>query len=309
MFLLKKNQNSRWLFYSKYLYNIFLTFIANEAWKNILSTIKPNALISTSDYFPIDYALFYQAKKKSIPNYLIQHGIIGISYYPFTANKMFVYGDIAKQEMIYKGCNPDKIILGGMPSIDNQINSPFISPKKLNNNNTNKKLLILSDTQGQVIYQNVYFKYKENLEKLLNSNPQIQFLVKLHPAESKTFYLALESKFSNLIILPKSTSLLDSFQLATFAATIWSTAGIDAMNFDIPLIVLNVDPSVEYYATWPKNGGGRYLSDLVDNNFKLDLSESISSDILRDQKIFVKSYFANRGKAALTIKSIIDNYA
>lgn len=265
---------------------------------------SPIAVISTSDFFPIDYALFNTANKLNVPTYLLQHGIIGISHIPFTAKKIIVYGELNKEELIRKGVDSKRIILGGMPASD----IVFNNKREVFKATSIRRILILSDTQGALLYPSVYSEYLKVLKALVCNNPEITFSIKLHPAENCNAYV--ENSFlavPNFSILPKETSLSDSFSVADIALTIWSTAGIDAMLYGIPLIVMDVNEDVKKYAWWPEYNGGVYFSQLGLERKEHKFANLDFTNVLVNQEIFLKKYFSNRGYSAESINSIISN--
>jgi len=83
---------------------------------------------------------------------------------------------------------------------------------------------------------------------------------KLHPAENGSSYKTLAEPIrKRLTILPRETSLDRALRKVSVAVIVHSTAGLEAMVAQKPLIVLGVSQTVEEFVWWPRLGGG-YLA-------------------------------------------------
>jgi hypothetical protein len=290
--------------YFNFLYCFYEIYLSQAAFERILVHSKPISIISTSDFFPIDFALFNTANKLGIPNFIIQHGLIGISHIPFTAKKLIVYSHFNREELITKGVDPERIIVGGMPSSDEAFNHKVVQSHNLNHI---KKVLILSDTQGASIYEEIYEKYFYYLKLLIQDNSEIEWLVKLHPSENHDLYFRNNfHKLKNFKILPKNISLSASFEMADIAITIWSTAGIDALFNRKALIILDLMEEVREYAWWPKYGGGIFYS-MISKNADLKLDNVDFNKILISQESFLNLCFSQHGSSSEFISKIVSN--
>jgi hypothetical protein len=281
----------------KYLYYILLILIAKNAANNILHNYKIKILVSSSDHFPIEYALFSASNSLNINNYVIQHGVFGLSHYPFTCRYLFVWNNFIRDELINKGAKPDTILISGMPCTDTMFRNRNMIDNKIS---PIKNILVLSDTQGRNIYPGVYECFKEFLWDIIKLNLKINIIIKLHPAEEISYYNEFKGKIQ---ILNRSATLNSSLKLCDAVLTIWSTAGLQAMILNKPTFILDIHKDVKHYAWWPKKGGGRYLCNAQDLLSMLNL-ESIKN-MLNSQDNFIKEYFANSGNAAEYIYRII----
>jgi hypothetical protein len=304
--ILKNNGGSLPILYDVILYNLYVIFASQCVFSKVLSGSNINKVVSSSDYFPIDYALFASAKKCKIQTFVVQHGIVSLSFFPFTADKIFVYGEYARQEMLKYGCEDSRIIKAGMPSTD------LLFSQHSRNENLGiiprNRVLILSETQGDVLFPDVYASYAKILLALVKNTPDWEFSIKLHPSETDSFYMVQDfEKYKNLKILSKSTSLIEAFQHADIALTIWSTAGLEAMAFGLPLIVIDSTNEVVNYAWWPKEGGGMFLSEIKEKyGLTMDIPSPVFADIRANQEKFLNKYFSNRGSAAEYIGDIVE---
>lgn len=288
-------------------FHFYLVFLCQKSFSKIFSVANPSCIISTSDYFPIDYALFATANNLKVPSYVIQHGIIGMSYFPFTASVLCVHGEYSFDDLVRKGCPKDKLAMTGMPASD----SLFINKKldlRIEKMEGVTNVLFLSDTQGASVYPAVYKEYFEVLSKTIDVNAKLNWIVKLHPAEDASFYNQLVEKYPDRFeILPKETTLIEAFNKCDIAATIWSTAGLEAMIAGLPLLVFDVTPEVYNYAWWPKFGGGRFFSEVISKDYCLEFNMEDRDNWNKIQHEFLGKYFANSGRASVEVINTILN--
>jgi hypothetical protein len=281
-----------------YLYLILQISIYIKAGRILFKQGSIKKLISTSDFFPTDYAIYKSANIERVDTYMVQHGVFGISHFPYTSKYIFVWNKFAEERLIKMGVEADTIYISGMPSSDELFNKST----ECNVSNCGKKLslLILSDTQGRSTYPSVYQNYSDFLDKLIGLELGIDIVIKLHPAESPEFY----RKYKNLVrILQRDINLYDAILQFDIIATIWSTAGLEAMALKKPTIILNVHEDVIQYAWWPEFGGGKFVHNI--DEFQKILNKESLSEIIEQQNKFVRNYFFNSGHSSEFIYNIL----
>jgi hypothetical protein len=291
------------------LHNIFLLKIYEKAFNKFFISL-PTVFVSTSEFFPFDYTLFDFLKKNKCTTFLLQHGTIGISHYPFIADRIITWGNYFSKQLIMLGTDPKRILEGGMPSSDQLFN---LRVNKSNPDNNHIKILILSETHAEYLYPSLFLNFGKFLKTLLEDPrlSNIQFLVKLHPAEDLSFYLRNNLLlYPNICYLDKSISLLDAFSKCNLAVTLFSSAGLQAMIFGLPLLILDLgEPSKNPCVSWPLGLGGKVISS-VDEILKLIYGSGNEAEIMRLiglQEVFLSEAFINQGESAIIISEILEN--
>ena len=82
--------------------------------------------------------------------------------------------------------------------------------------------------------------------------PEVQFIFKLHPAESKSYYQKLLDETSKVLIFNQEMDLYQLLALQSAHITCFSTVGAEAVYFGSPLIT--IDPLEEDIAHYAENG-------------------------------------------------------
>ncbi|GAB1444320.1 hypothetical protein MASR2M39_31720 [Ignavibacteriales bacterium] len=288
----------------KYCYLILLILNTKSGFKKIIENSNIKVLISTSDYFPFDFAIFNSARNCNINTILIQHGIIGTSYYPFTAEYFLVWGEYFKEQMLkIDPLLKDRIFAFGSPLMHSflTLNNYDFNRRRVEVDNK-LRFLILSDTQGSVVFREIYEKYDKFLTTL--DFELFEWKVKLHPAENIQYYERLNLN-DKLQILPKEKSLSDALSEADIVLTIWSTAAFEAMLMMKPVIVLDIHDSVYEYAWWPKVGGGMYLSSLHYGVNTL-MNRDLTNTIVASQNNFISKNVLMQSNPANEISKFIN---
>jgi hypothetical protein len=272
--------------------------------------IKPSCVVSTSDLWPFEHVLFAEARSIGIPSFIIQHGVIADPFWwPFVADKLLLWGDPFKNEILKIGAPANRLVVSGFPATDS-IFSKYAGKSTFFQNKSASSYTILSNTQDRVLFPDLFIKYKSFLKSLVSETPSIQWNVKLHPNEDERFYRdILDGPFINFKILPKSTSLEESVSNADVTCTLYSTAGLEAMVMQKPLVVFDIDPKIQEISWWPNSGGGIYIKsveDMVEFVNKSALNCNLLSELLLKQNDFMSITFANQGRAGEAILDEIE---
>ena len=80
--------------------------------------IKPKCVVSTSDLWPFEHAIFAEARGAGIPSFVIQHGTITPFWWPFIADKLLTWGEPFRDEIIRLGAPASRLAICGMPATD-----------------------------------------------------------------------------------------------------------------------------------------------------------------------------------------------
>jgi hypothetical protein len=286
--------------------------VAARGLRRLYAAWEPSLVVSTSNMWPFDQAMYVEARRAGIPSFVIQHGITNRYWWPFTASKMLLWGSKFEKEVLQLGTPVDLLTVCGMPAAD-QLFSRYQKQADENPHQTASSFVVLSDTQARFLEPELYARYKTLFRALVSATPQISWLIKLHPLENEQFYQEMiDARFPNFRILPKSTTLEQAVTQADVACTLWSTSGLEAMMMRRPLVVLDVHPMVYQYAWWPKSGGGIYIHTveaMVDFVKQASMNRQHLIDLLSKQDKFLVENFANPGRAAEAVLDTIEECA
>lgn len=279
------------------------------ALNNLYRNWSPSYLISTTDLWPFEHVAFREANSASIPTYVIQHGVPNRIWWPFVAKKLLVWGERFKQIFLEFGVPSDRLEVCGMPSVDRLVRnkeSRTLSRGGL----TPLSCLILSQAHNYKSRPQLYSKFSRFLESVIALAQNTRWTIRLHPSEDGSFYRERCAGFaSSLYFEPGSKELSQSLAEADVVCTLFSTAGLEAMLLEKPLVVFNLDSIVEEYAWWPVFGGGVYIASAQDMyNYLAEASKTPSflEQRIAEQNKFIESAFAKLGRSAEAILTLVD---
>jgi hypothetical protein len=278
--------------------------------RELYAVWEPSCVVSTSNMWPFDCAIFDEADRSHIPSFVIQHGVTNHYWWPFVADKMLLWGKSFEKELLDLGAPADQLSVCGMPAADHLF-SRYQGKAVGDHNKKASSVVVLSHTHARGANPALYKQFHTFLKAIITAEPSIQWLVKLHPNEDESFYRSmLECGLPNFKLLPKTLPLEEAVTRADLACTLFSTSGLEAMIMRRPLVVFDIAPAIRDYAWWPKFGGGLYVHTCEAMRDFLSESNSDAS-FLRKQVIrqdrFLLENFANHGTAAEAILDRIEN--
>lgn len=281
--------------------------------KQAIDNWRPSCVISTSDFWPLEHQLCCQASLRQIPSFIIQHGTIDDFWWPFVADQYCLWGDAHADQMQRIGAPAERLTVLGMPATDNlfgRVNAGQYAPF---GNRVQPVCLILSQTNGSAYEPAVFDSYRQFLAEAVMLMPFITWKVKLHPIENDSFYREMGNAiYARLTFHPKHVSLEEAVNDADFVTTTFSTAGLESMVMDRPLVVAPATRRVRELAWWPTMGGGIYAASAQE--FQIELTK-LTSDRghrtwrLDQQRQFLSKSFANQGYAAERIVDLLERYS
>jgi hypothetical protein len=281
--------------------------------KRVLERWLPSCVISTSDFWPLEHQLCRQASRQQIPSLVIQHGVIDDFWWPFVADFYCMWGDAQADQMRRLGAPAERLTVLGMPAMDNLFGRANAGQYRSVGNRAQQVCLILSQTNGVSYEPEVFRSYREFLDGAINLMPSITWKVKLHPVEDDSFYRGMgEAVYRRLTFHPKRMSLEEAVNDADVVTTVFSTAGLESMIMDRPLIVAPAIPRVQELAWWPTMGGGTYASSAQEFQLQLTrlfLDQNHRARQLDKQRAFLSKSFANQGHAAERIVDLLEQYS
>lgn len=281
------------------------------AYQKLFSAWRPSFMLSTSDYWPVDFQCCWQARRMGIPTAILQHGAISNLYYWPTYHDVFIaWGETFREQLFKLGAPAERIRVLGMPASDDLFNRSGRTAGKPVRPGSPPVCLILSHTQDRKEEFELFEEFGKYLIEVVRSMPTIKWKVKLHPNEDDSFYRERAfSKIGQVEILPRDVSLEQAVEESDVVCTIRSTAGLQAMMLKKPLIVLALSTLTGPRVLWPEEGGGIYARnpDEFRNCFsRLTNENNFADTLLASQEKFLDKNFANRGKAASAIVDFIE---
>jgi len=264
---------SIWSFVKKKIYEQILL---NFGWavENILafdSFLKKNdihLITFNADTIKFQKTLVFVASKLNVPTLVIQHGLAGsqnqidskiytIGFIPLSADKIAVWGKIAKEWFIHHGISEERIIITGAPRFDKYImmNRNEVLKAKMKDSlfqffgiNKEKKLILFTPNNQDfnIRFTSLHLTLLET-EKIytcvlnaMNELPNSHLIIKLHPNDHYEY-------ISNMLIKNlgiQNVSVVRKYNLEHLLIacdcqiTTWSTTGLEGMLFGKPLICI-----------------------------------------------------------------------
>ena len=238
------------LFKLNIFYSVCMIINAIDYYINAFNTNNIFAVITMSDRHWHEFVATTIARQNKIKTYTNQHGWFRIlaAYIPIASDKMFVWGNKCKDYLIDNGVRPNQIVVSGNPQFDevrshylkerNRIKKSFAEEYKFL---LNKPIVIYlcPAIAGSLPYERSYqyfkcfcrtFEFTQNViiklkPKLGYKNVYIEWLEKMginpqnHIFQNENLYYLLTA--------------------SDIAVSTGSTAGLEAMGFGIPTIILN----------------------------------------------------------------------
>ena len=276
---------------------------------NLLGLWSPSCVVSTSDLWPAEYQLAYQASRKDIPSVVIQHGNTIHYYWPFVADLWVMWGQQSYQEMLDLGAPASRLAIGGMPALDSIFTRGPIADVSCAKRG-HACCVILSQTHGRVVDPELFSSYRKFLSELVPIVPNVRWKVKLHPSEDQSFYDQLNPEVRRrLEFYPPAVTLDSALVGADVAMTLTSTSGLDAMARGVPVIVPVVAESMLQPGVQARLHGAILVR--TPEEFRREC-ERLNSDIthrveqITEQRKAVNLYFANQGYAGAAIMDLLD---
>ena len=289
--------------YGSYIRLMVLSEGMGIAYKKLLSAWRPSIMISTSDFWPSEFQCCHQANQLGIPTAILQHGVISdLSVWPTYHNTFLAWGEMFRKELIQLGAPANRIRVAGMPASDLLFARSGQVTYKVG---PTPVCLVLSHTQDRIEEVARFDEFGRCLAEAICSMPGIKWKIRLHPAESDSFYRERGITELNAVeIVSRDVSLEESIADASVVCTIRSTAGTQAMMMRKPLLILHVPALSAPPVPWPMQGGGLYVKDAtaIKTSFnRLVTDKAFADSLLASQDAFLGKAFACRGKAAAAI--------
>ena len=222
-----------------------------------LGAVKAAGVVTMSDRHWNEYVITMSARKRGILTYTNQHGEFGDlpGYLPIVSEKIFVWGSKSKEYLVQNGVPPQKIVVSGNPKFD-RVYSWYLPRRDIIRAEFQKSYSLKPD-QPVVTYlsagilDNIYL-YEKAFELFRcfcqAAELPVNLVIKLRHLydDKKTYRTWLrELNVLNKVKLFQSKDMFDILTISDIAVTSISTAGVEAMGFGIPTIVLNIVDGID----------------------------------------------------------------
>lgn len=242
------------------------------------------------------------ARANQIITFGVQHGSINqqnIAYnftqneqnYGATPNYTFIWGQESEEVLLNKGKYTKKQLL-----TTGQLRSDAINFYKSKDKEFRNAICFFTQPQFD---EKERKSSAECLIKAATNNKDISLFIKIHPSEKPNLYLDLIRKYKpkNVEIYENDKSLYSVLSEINYAVTCYSTVGIEALLFDLPLIIF--DSQMTDKAEYIKND----VAYLVRNQKEVDqIFEDIINNKIsikpKSKKYIENNYFSIDGKVS-----------
>jgi len=212
-----------------FLYIDRLTF---ESGLFLFKNSMPNAIYSSSDMTGGYHAMHALANKYNIPNYVFQHGTLGIlqtRHHPGT--KVIVWG-LRHKEYI------DKITQGKDETIILNLHTKLFKQNVINlsnkqKNSIKKRIVFISNGlyTANNFYTQMYVDSTFDVIRKLSEDQRFEIFIKLHPSENEYFIKRIIEKDNIKLITDKmSVSELAAYSYVCFSN--YSTVSQEMLHFN-----------------------------------------------------------------------------
>ena len=199
------------------------------------------------------------------------------------AKNLTVISEAVKERLLKNGCK-SKIYVLGNPAFDNLLNENKKTKKEVI-----KKKFGLNEKKKTILWaMSEYDKFGNSLESENENNTRFKFIDVLNLLSSsalsnnyefilrtspKSEYNIKDKVFSNGIICPKNLSVKEAFDISDIVLVEFSTVGLEAFIYGLPVIQLGYRKSAPYgklkiaKQVFDLNGLKTLLSNLKDINY------------------------------------------
>lgn len=291
-----------------------------EFYDTSFNEIPPKAVLTLNDVQSHEYVITLIAKKKKIPTFTLQHGLVDELHTPVASDRIFIWGENVKRELIKYRIDSSKIVVSGKPAFDKQIKKTLDERVALKQSFINKN----PKAKGKRIVTYIAGNFgpveeKKLLECVLSiADEKIFLLIKLKPTISEKQFYEFSRQIQNfcqhnrfciyfkedLYRLLAITDILVGFQ---------TTVVVEAFVFSIVCIVLDIFDHINLKEILP------HYDDCIIARNSTELNIIVSrlvkeKNALQDQKSYFKKigdkyfFFPQGTDSSQLIYNYIVNY-
>ncbi len=218
-----------------------------DFYKRIFEEYKIRAIITLNDTHSHEYIITNVANEIGIRTYTLQHGATCIAYVPVSSDKMFVWGDVNKREVIGLKVPEDKVIVSGKPGLDGDLRK-YLGKEKLIKKEFAKKHCV-DPNKYIVSFFPTRYAYKENLERFkcfasicqLDISPIIKLRSNSTGEDIELYRNWLKDfQIKKNVPIVVDEDLSEIFVATDILITTESSVGIEALPFSVIVVLLDI---------------------------------------------------------------------
>lgn len=281
---------------------------------------KPDSLLVWSDHSQFEKTMVLLAKRRGIPTFVIQHGMLGNilrngkSVWASQDNKRIYadyyccWGKITRDWYIKQGIDPSKLVLTGSPRYDAYFKTTAHTAEDI--------LLATSGIPSNTFSIFSSIKQIEEYEKKIRSICRTakrfsqRFVVKLHPYADEGFDIikAIKEENSDAIIV-KNVSIIDALNRSSIVISTGSSVLLEAMLLNKPTIMLRYINGVEQQEVSYSEFGASVGTDGDEDSiysaiYKILHDKEFRNNLIRRGREYTEQYLEYRGNSTQRIADI-----
>jgi hypothetical protein len=221
-------------------------------------------------------------------------------------DEVYVWGEPSQRSLLQAGLRKEQIRITGSPRMDS-----IVKETKQSLTDENPYILVTTSAAGNQVNESEHRRFIEHLFLAVETNPKIQWLVKLHRKDKMSFYERPDGLPSNMKIIrgeygQQGKDIFHYLRRARALLTVISTSALDAMLVGVPVVTLevraqegqttNVIEFLEKGCTY-KVSDGQELSQTCDALW-CKTRDAQKAKIAQE---YVEQHYSNLGQAAETI--------
>lgn len=226
----------------KYYLLLFIQLLKCSAFNLFLNNQKKIKILAGDYDRGVDSSvLFSVAKKYGVKCFSLQHGVINppVGYSPINANEIWVWGEMAKKQLLSLGVKEENIRIVGTPILDlierSSIRRRLIAEKYILGHGRN---VVLALSTPDKVNDRILVHFYNNI-KLKFAKTDDNFWVKIHPARNVADFKWIESEFG-LKILPNTIEYSEFINITDVVFAHSSGIITEAIYYGIKVGILDI---------------------------------------------------------------------
>lgn len=283
-----------------------------DAVQRLIEKLDVGAVLTISSIHWFGNALNLIARANQIPSLTVQHGIIADSqlfcHLPVLATKKAVWGKETKEWYLKFGTPESRVVVTGSPRFDMIFNREWSDQESL------KKRLQIDSAYKIAVYATQPLggaRIREVVTTTLNGLHKIDnlfVLVMLHPYEKKEFYQQLAAgKERCRVFAFGEVSLYDALSAADLFVTSFSTAALEAMLFNVPVVTVEPFPPNFSYSQSGAVFATRTAEELAFLARRILTEEDFRQAVLEKARPFLKKHCVTDGFSSRRLIRELEN--
>ena len=284
-------------------------YITARAVKHLLDVFDPELVLVGNPYTYEGRLAAVAARARSIPAAVIEHGSIFPNdpiWEECPIDLVCAWGNPSRDALLSCGIANEQIVVTGAPRYD----SIFARAQEsgLRKDPAQAYLLVATSGPGDQVTLDQHLDFIRALYRAAATHPEIRWLIKLHKKDRPEYYATpAGSDVKNVTVVRNQTAqeglyIFEYLRAARGLVTISSTAALDAMAVDVPVITYDVWPEgrgltgVRFlvndstYRTRDPSGLAKVAHDLWHGQMNMQITQAAQA--------YAADHFANRGNAA-----------